>query len=111
MAWNLGFKFIQLEHDSKVVLTWLTNDNASYPTNMMPLICDCRLLMDRDWKVQVLHVYRKANDCVDVLAKQGAHQQHILSVYSSCPSFVYICYVRDLAGMGTQTQCPTTKCC
>ena len=30
MAWNLGFKFIQLEHDSKVVLTWLTNDNASY---------------------------------------------------------------------------------
>ena len=111
MAWNLDFNFIQLEHDSKVVLTWLTNDNASYPTNMMPLICDCRLLMDRDWEVQVLHVYRKANDYADVLAKRGAHQQHILSVYSSCPSFVYICYVRDLAGLGTQTQCATNKCC
>ena len=48
MAWNLGFKFIQLELDSKVVLTWLTNDNVSYPTNMMPLICDCMSLMDRD---------------------------------------------------------------
>ena len=46
MAWNLGFKFIQLE--LKVVLTWLTNDNVSYPTNMMPLICDCMSLMDRD---------------------------------------------------------------
>ena len=30
MAWNMGFKFIQLELNSKVVLTWLTNDNASY---------------------------------------------------------------------------------
>ena len=46
MAWNMGFKFIQLELDSKVALTWLTNNNASYPTNIMPLICDCRSLMD-----------------------------------------------------------------
>ena len=50
MAWNMGFKFIQLELDSKVALTWLTNNNASYPTNMMPLICDCRSLMDQDWE-------------------------------------------------------------
>ena len=48
MAWNMGFKFIQLELNSKVVLTWLTNDNVSYPTNIMPLICDCMSLMDRD---------------------------------------------------------------
>ena len=53
MAWHMGFKFIQLELDSNVVLTWLTNKNASYPTNMMPLICDCRSLMDHDWVVQV----------------------------------------------------------
>ena len=33
MAWNMGFKFLQLELDSKVVLTWLTNNNINYPTN------------------------------------------------------------------------------
>ena len=27
MAWTMGFKYIQLELDSKVVLTWLTNHN------------------------------------------------------------------------------------
>ena len=35
----------------------------------------------------MLHVYREANACVDALAKRGTHQQHFLSVYSSCPNF------------------------
>ena len=68
--------------------------------------------MNWDWEVQVLHIYHETNDSVDILAKQGAHQQHLLSIYSSCPNFVYICYVRDLAGLGTQkTLCPMAKCC
>ena len=48
LAWYMGFKFIQLELDSSVVLTWLTAHNATYPPNMLPLICDCRNLMDKD---------------------------------------------------------------
>ena len=48
MAWIMGFKYIQLELDSKVVLTWLTNHNTSCPTNLMPLICDCKSLLDQD---------------------------------------------------------------
>ena len=36
MVWTMGFKYIQLELDSQVVLTWLTNHNMSYPPNMMP---------------------------------------------------------------------------
>ena len=68
--------------------------------------------MNWDWEVQVLHIYHETNDSVDILAKQGAHQQHLFSIYSSCPNFVYICYVRDLAGLGTQkTLCPMAKCC
>ena len=67
MAWNMGFEFIQLELDSKVVLTWLTNHNASYLTNMMPLICDCRSLMDQDWEARVQHIYREANECADAI--------------------------------------------
>ena len=45
MAWNMGYKFLQLELDSKVVLSLLTNYNVNYPTNMLPLICDCRNLL------------------------------------------------------------------
>ena len=46
MAWSLGFKFIYLEFDSKVVINWLTNPNTSFSTNMMPLICDCRNVLE-----------------------------------------------------------------
>ena len=62
---------IRLELDFNVVLTWLTNTIVSYPTNMMSLICDCRSLMDRDRVVQVHHIYREANACVQTLQQSG----------------------------------------
>ena len=60
MAWNIVVKFLQLELDSKVVLTWLTNNNISYPTNIMSLICDCRNLLDQEWEVHMQHVHHEA---------------------------------------------------
>ena len=105
LVWYMGFKFIQFELDSSVVLTLLIDHNVTYPPNMIPLICDCRNLMDRDWDIQVLHVYHEANACADALAKWGTHQQHILFVYGSCPSFVYVSYVRDLASLGATGLC------
>ena len=51
MACNMGFKYLQLELDSKVVLTWLTNNYVNYPTNMMSLIYDCRNLLALEWEV------------------------------------------------------------
>ena len=71
----------------------MTNTTVSYPTNIMPLICDCKNLMDRDWVVQVQPIYCEANACANALAKRGTHQQNLLSVYNSCPSFVYMYYV------------------
>ena len=79
MAWDKGTKHLQLELDSKVVLTWLTNPYINYPTNMMPLICDCRNLLTLEWEVHVQHVYREANGCADDLAKQGTHQRNLVS--------------------------------
>ena len=72
---------------------------------MMPLICDCRSLIDQDWEVQVQHIYREANECADALVKQGTHQQNLLSVYSNCPSLVYLYHVKDLASLGVNRLC------
>ena len=69
MTRTMGFKYNHLELDSKVVLTWLTNPNTSYPTNMMPLICDCRNLLEQVWEVRVRHIYGETNECADALAK------------------------------------------
>ena len=51
----------------------MTNTTVSYPTNMIPLICDCKNLMDRDWVVQVQPIYCEANACANALAKWGTH--------------------------------------
>ena len=69
MTWNKGYKLLHLELDSKVVLSWLTNHNMNYPTNLLLLICDCRNLLHQEWEVHVHHVYREANGCADLLAK------------------------------------------
>ena len=105
MAWNMGYKFLQLELDSKVVLSLLTNNNVNYPTNMLPLICDCRNLLAQEWEVHMQQVYHEANGCVDELAKRGTRQQTLVFVYSTCPSFVDVSYVRDLTGLGETRRC------
>ena len=45
LAWDMGFKFIHLELDSMTVFTWLNATTDSYPTNILPLISDCRNLL------------------------------------------------------------------
>ena len=105
MAWNAGVKLLQLELDSRVVLTWLTNKNMNYPTNMLPLIYDCRNLLDQEWEVHVQHVYREANGCADALAKRGTRQRNLMTIYSECPNFANVSYVRDLSGLGEPWLC------
>ena len=105
IAWNKGVKFLQLELDSKVVLHWLTKKNMNYPTNMLPLICDRKNLLDREWEVHVHHVYHEANGCADALAKRGTRQQTRTTVYSDCPTFVHVLYVRDGSGLGESRLC------
>ena len=81
----------------------------NYPTNMMSLICDCRNLLDQEWEVHVHHVYREANGCADALAKRGTCQRNLMGVYSECPNFVDVSYVRDLTGLGETRLCaPST---
>ena len=100
MAWNMGVKSLHLELDSKVVLNWLTSSNLTYPTNILPLICDCRNLLEQEWEVHMHHVFREANECADTLAKRGTHLCKRMTVYSECPTFVYVPYVRNLSGLG-----------
>ena len=46
LVWNLGFKFIQLEIDSVIALSWLTTLTNNFPPDVLPLIYDCKSLME-----------------------------------------------------------------
>lgn len=37
--------------------------------------------------------------------KPRSHQQHLLTIYNTCPSFVYHYVVRDLASLGSRRLC------
>lgn len=45
LAWDLGFKFIQLETNSTTVISWLTI-NGNLSPDIVPLISNCRNLME-----------------------------------------------------------------
>ena len=51
------------------------------------------------------HMYNEANGCADVLAKRGTHQQPLVCVYSTCPSFVTVSYIMDLSGLWETRLC------
>ena len=105
LAWDLGFKFIQLEIDSMIVLSQLTKENSNFPPDVFPLLCYCRSLMVQAWKVQVHYIYREANACVDALVRRGNHQYQVLTIYDTCPSFVQLCFVRNMVGLGSSSLC------
>ena len=70
LAWNLGFKFIHLKIDSMTVLSLLTN-NKDISQDVIPILCDCKNLMKRNWTVQLYHMFCEANGGMNALCKEG----------------------------------------
>ncbi|KAL9409051.1 hypothetical protein AB3S75_047440 [Citrus x aurantiifolia] len=67
MAWENGFRRVQVGVDNKSVVHLLTM--ASVPENEnATLIKAIRKLLEQDWIVQLEHVYREANCAADFLA-------------------------------------------
>ena len=97
-AWNNGYKYINLQVDSKLAHNWITNLNSLFPLEYSNLIHDCRSLLERPWVVKTDHIWRKANGCADLLAKRGADQSEHEIFYDTCPAFLTQCYFWDSLG-------------
>ena len=50
-------------------------------------------------------MYREANGCADALAKRGTCQRSLMTMFSECPTFVNVSYVRDLSSLGETRLC------
>ena len=80
-----------------MVICWLTS-NGTTTLPMALLICDCRALSSRAWTVLPCHIFCKANNIADGLAKRGVMQRSNLVKYAQCPTFVINPYIWDLLG-------------
>ena len=67
LARRMGFKQIILESNSKTIVETLqlTNEVAFKDRN---LLNQCRNILKADWKIDICHYYREANQCVDWMA-------------------------------------------
>ena len=88
-----------MELDAKVVVD-LVNSNVDTNKPYSPFLCDCRCLLRRFLRVQVVHVYREGNRCVDALARWGSTMNEDFVVFGSLPSpdVLYLANM-DIAGM------------
>ncbi|CAN1746335.1 Putative ribonuclease H protein At1g65750 [Linum perenne] len=70
LAWSYGFRNIDLQLDSRVataILTCADDPIHQYATEVLSF----RELCNREWRVEIRHVYREANKVADFLANQG----------------------------------------
>ena len=68
MALELGYKHINLEIDSQILLNWLIY--GVLVLEPFVLILGCRMLLDQEWIVLSCHVFCEANDMTDELVKR-----------------------------------------
>ena len=70
-------------------------------TNLLtePLLTDCRNLVREIPNKQITHVYRKANQCADALAKLGASNLSSFVVFLNPPPVVESIIASDRANL------------
>ncbi|BFG22670.1 hypothetical protein CerSpe_089440 [Prunus speciosa] len=70
MAWAKGIRSLDIKCDSLSVVSLIAKAcNHSHP--LFCLIEDCKLLLNRDWRCNVSHIYREQNKATDHLANLG----------------------------------------
>ena len=85
LAWDAGINFLNIEVDSTLVIKYLTFlDHMALA--FAYLICDCWILLARDWMVRLHHTYHEARGVTDRLAKRGREQSNQPETYAQCSS-------------------------
>ncbi|KAH9716124.1 reverse transcriptase domain-containing protein [Citrus sinensis] len=98
MAWEYGFRRIQVGVDNKSVVHLVTM--ASVPDNEnATLIKAIRDLLERDWSVQLKHVYREANYAADFLASYSLNSPIGFHVLLSPPPEIVGLICKDAYGV------------
>ena len=92
MAWELGYKHINLEIDSQILLNWLTTYGI-LALEFSILMLDCRMLLDQEWTIFLYYVFREANGITDVIIKREWEHQYSVREYNKYLNFVYVKYV------------------
>lgn len=71
LAWHKGFKNVILESDSMDLVNLMNDRRFGQFHVYATLVGEIKRLLQCDWIMKIMHVYRDANICADTLAKHG----------------------------------------
>ncbi|CAN0904968.1 Putative ribonuclease H protein At1g65750, partial [Linum grandiflorum] len=85
LAWNLGFKRVNLQVDSAVVISLITSTSETDLQHKAG-VEKLQGVIDRDWRVHVSHTYGEENRVADILTHHGhslPFRVHSICAFSS----------------------------
>ncbi|CAN1799663.1 Putative ribonuclease H protein At1g65750 [Linum perenne] len=99
-AWNARIRDLEIQTDSLTAVGLLKNDKATEHQHAS-LIVQFSILLDRNWKVTLKHIFWEANHLADALAEKG-HEVNLGTHTISCSeSIIRYWESYDLSG-GTE---------
>ena len=87
---------VEVESDSKVLQQCI-----SVESTFTTLICKCRDLIQRNWKVRFIHTYKEGNKVVDWLASKGIQNGIGSAVYANAPPDLIPILLNDAMDVST----------
>ncbi|XP_075662951.1 uncharacterized protein LOC142632433 [Castanea sativa] len=98
LASQLGINRLIIELDAKVIVDLMLSNNTCNRA-YTPLLNDCRHLLCHFQRYKINHVYREANRCTNLLAKEVCACSTAFVVLDN-PSFVNLCSILDSDASG-----------
>ncbi|KAE8688129.1 hypothetical protein F3Y22_tig00111000pilonHSYRG00174 [Hibiscus syriacus] len=93
LAWSYGFEKVIVQRDSGDALKFLSPPS---PISPFPAVRATARLLDRDWFVHFMKIYREANAVADLLAKLDDHFSDALVVVDLLSIQLRVVLSRDI---------------
>ncbi|XP_021826059.1 uncharacterized protein LOC110766949 [Prunus avium] len=97
LAWDSGFRTVEVESDSKVAVT-LINTLTSSTHPFFSIINCCKLKMGADWNCSVRHIFREQNCVADALAAKSFDFNPGLHIFDEAPAYITDFLAADTRG-------------
>ena len=99
LAWSKGYKRVWCECDSFQALRLVIATHIIRFHVYADVVQDIKSLVAREWQVCFSHIWRKANICVDAMARLGSETINSLRIWDSPPDKIVIMLSKDSEGV------------
>ncbi|KAH9725573.1 putative ribonuclease H protein [Citrus sinensis] len=98
LAWNVGIRHLLVEVDSLCV-TQMISQQMVVPNVSYALVVAIRDFLNRNWQINISHIYREANSAADFMANMAHLIPHGLQLFSNPPVGIYSILSQDMYGV------------